>query len=87
MLRDPFTNFAHRIMSASRSDASTTGRRGKTKENRALKTIQCPIAPGFSLGDGNADKEAEKLIPSPNFYVHMMFVRRNELAYSRPFIL
>ena len=24
----------------------------------------------FNLGDGNADKEAEKLKPSPNFYVH-----------------
>ena len=48
-----------------------------------------PVAPWYNLGDGNADKEAEKLIPSPNFYVHsVLFVRRykkfgRRLIYSR----
>jgi hypothetical protein len=45
-------------------------KRGQTREIQAKKSIQCPKAPGFGLGDGNADKEAEKLIPSPNFCVH-----------------
>jgi hypothetical protein len=35
-----------------------------------MQTIQRPMALEFSLGDGNADKEAEKLMPSPNFCVH-----------------
>ena len=44
----------------------------KTKEIQVGLTIQHPLAPRFSLEDGNADKEAEKLIPSPNFYVLMV---------------
>lgn len=35
-------------------------------------------APWVTLEDGNADKEAEKLKPSPNFYVLMDFVLRIE---------
>ena len=35
-----------------------------------MANIPHPGALEFILGDGNADKEAEKLIPSPNFYVH-----------------
>ena len=32
--------------------------------------FQCTTAPWVLLGDGNADKEAEELVPSPNYYVH-----------------
>ena len=35
-----------------------------------MANIPHPGALEFILGDGNADKEAEKLIPSPNFCVH-----------------
>ncbi|PPQ69195.1 hypothetical protein CVT25_006973 [Psilocybe cyanescens] len=40
------------------------------REHLDDSNTQRPLAPWVDLGDGNADKEAEKLIPSPNFYVH-----------------
>jgi hypothetical protein len=61
-------------MSTSRSDASKTERDSTTREFKARKAIRCPKAPEFSLGDGNADKEAEKLMPSPNFLCPQRFV-------------
>ena len=33
------------------------------------KTV-CHSEEHIVLGDGNADKEAEELLPSPNFWVH-----------------
>ncbi len=34
----------------------------------------------FNLGDGNADREAEELLPSPNFYVHRFMKIPSSLA-------
>jgi hypothetical protein len=58
-------------MSASRSDASRTKRKlVKTRQSRATEERpSASEAPWVSLEDGNADKEAEVLLPSPNFYV------------------
>jgi hypothetical protein len=59
----------------------STSRSGTSKKKKTVKqghpidgNILHPEALGFDLGDGNADKEAEKLKPSPNFYVHKSFV-------------
>ena len=57
-------------MSASRSDASRTEKRSvKTRKLQVADETQHQLAPWINLEDGNADKEAEKLMPSPNFYV------------------
>ena len=46
-----------------------------------------PVAPWYSLGDGNADKEAEKLIPSPNFYVHsVLFCSKVQKIWEKVYI-
>jgi hypothetical protein len=45
----------------------------KTRKPRVIKMRSSTIWHlGINLEDGNADKEAEKLIPSPNFYVLMV---------------
>lgn len=39
--------------------------------------------PWVDLEDGNADKEAEKLIPSPNFYVLILFRRKQTTSKGK----
>jgi len=43
------------------------------------------VVPWVNLEDGNADKEAEKLVPSPNFYV-LMVCSKNRGRVEKVFI-
>ena len=64
-------------MSTSRSGTSKKKKTGKRTHPKDTNILH-PEALGFGLGDGNADKVAEKLKPSPNFYVHdCLFFRTN----------